>query len=33
MQGDMVQQILHRLAAAPAEPIAPEPAKKDATAR
>jgi LPS-assembly lipoprotein len=33
MQGDMVQQILRRLAAAPAEPIAPEPAKKDATAR
>ena len=33
MQGDMVQQILRRLAAAPAEPIAFEPAKKDATAR
>jgi len=33
MQGDMVQQILRRLAAAPAEPIAFEPAAKDATAR
>ena len=33
MQGDMVQQILRRLAAAPAEPIAFEPAVKDATAR
>jgi LPS-assembly lipoprotein len=34
MQGDMVQQILRRLAAAPAEPIALEPAAKDdATAR
>jgi LPS-assembly lipoprotein len=32
MQGDMVQQILRRLAAAPAEPIAPGPAKQDATA-
>ena len=33
MQTDMVQQILRRLAAAPAEPIAFEPAKADATAR
>jgi LPS-assembly lipoprotein len=34
MQGDMVQQILRRLAAVPAEPIAFEPeAKDDATAR
>ena len=33
MQGDMVQQILRRLAAAPAEPIAFEPAAIDATAR
>jgi LPS-assembly lipoprotein len=33
MQNDMVQQILRRLAAAPAEPIAFEPAAKDATAR
>ena len=33
MQGDMVQQILRRLAAAPAEPMAFEPAAKDATAR
>ncbi len=33
MQSDMVQQILRRLAAAPAEPIAFEPAAKDATAR
>jgi LPS-assembly lipoprotein len=33
MQSDMVQQIVRRLAAAPAEPIAFEPAKKDATAR
>ena len=33
MQADMVQQILRRLAAAPAEPIAFEPAAKDATAR
>jgi LPS-assembly lipoprotein len=33
MQTDMVQQILRRLAAAPAEPIAFEPAAKDATAR
>jgi LPS-assembly lipoprotein len=33
MQGDMVQQILRRLAAAPAEPIMFEPAKNDATAR
>jgi LPS-assembly lipoprotein len=33
MQRDMVQQILRRLAAAPAEPIAFEPAAKDATAR
>jgi LPS-assembly lipoprotein len=34
MQGDMVQQVLRRLAAAPAEPIAVEPAAKDdATAR
>ncbi len=33
MQGDMVQQILRRLAAAPAEPISFEPAAKDATAR
>jgi len=33
MQSDMVQQILRRLAAAPAEPISFEPAAKDATAR
>jgi len=33
MQGDIVQQILRRVAAAPAEPIAFEPAAKDATAR
>jgi LPS-assembly lipoprotein len=33
MQGDMVQQVLRRLAAAPAEPIAFEPAATDATAR
>ncbi len=33
MQSDMVQQILRRLAAAPAEPIAFEPAATDATAR
>ena len=33
MQSDMVQQVLRRLAAAPAEPIAFEPAAKDATAR
>jgi LPS-assembly lipoprotein len=33
MQNDMVQQILRRLAAAPAEPIEFEPAAKDATAR
>ena len=33
MQTDMVQQILRRLAAAPAEPIAFEPAKANATAR
>jgi len=33
MQSDMVQQILRRLAAAPAEPIAFEPGPKDATAR
>jgi LPS-assembly lipoprotein len=36
MQSDMVQQILRRLAAAPAEPTEPtasEPAKTDATAR
>lgn len=33
MQTDMVQQILRRLAAAPAEPIAFEPTAKDATAR
>ena len=33
MQSDMVQQILRRLAAAPAEPIAFEPEKKDAAAR
>ena len=33
MQSDMVQQILRRLAAAPAQPIAFEPAKADATAR
>ena len=33
MQSDMVQQILRRLAAAPAEPIEFEPAAKDATAR
>ena len=34
MQGDMVQQILRRLAAAPAEPIVIDPAKNDdATAR
>ena len=33
MQDDMVQQILRRLATAPAEPITFEPAAKDATAR
>ena len=33
MQGDMVQQILRRLAAAPAEPMAFEPEPKDAAAR
>jgi LPS-assembly lipoprotein len=33
MQSDMVQQILRRLAAAPAQPIAFEPAKANATAR
>ena len=33
MQSDMVQQILRRLAAAPAEPIAFEPDSKDAAAR
>jgi len=33
MQSDMVQQILRRLATAPAEPISFEPAAKDATAR
>ena len=33
MQNDMVQQILRRLAAAPAEPIAFEPEAKDAAAR
>ncbi|MGP1679117.1 MAG: LPS-assembly lipoprotein LptE [Giesbergeria sp.] len=33
MQSDMVQQILHRLAAAPAEPISFEPGAKDAVAR
>ena len=33
MQTDMVQQILRRLAAAPAEPIVSEPAAKDANAR
>ena len=33
MQSDVVQQILRRLAAAPAEPIAFEPEAKDATAR
>ncbi len=33
MQSDMVQQILRRLAAAPAQPIAFEPAKNDAAAR
>ena len=33
MQSDMVQQILRRLAAAPAEPIAFEPAAKNATSR
>ena len=33
MQSDMVQQMLRRLAAAPAEPIASEPAAKDAIAR
>ena len=33
MQSDMVQQILRRLAAAPAEPIAFEPGPKDAAAR
>lgn len=32
MQRDMVRQILHRLAAAPAEPVAFEPGSKDATA-
>ena len=32
MQTDMVQQILRRLAAAPAQPVAFEPAKKDAAA-
>ncbi len=33
MQGDMVQQILRRLSAAPAKPIAFEPGPQDATAR
>jgi LPS-assembly lipoprotein len=33
MQRDMVQQILRRLAASPAEPVASAPDKKDATAR
>ena len=33
MQGDIVQQILRRLAAAPAQPLAFEPEKNDATAR
>jgi len=33
MQSDMVQQVLRRLAAAPAEPVAFEPAVKNATAR
>ena len=33
MQSDMVQQILRRLAAAPAQPIAFEPKPKDAAAR
>ncbi|MFH1044731.1 MAG: LPS assembly lipoprotein LptE [Pseudomonadota bacterium] len=33
MQSDMVQQILRRLAASPAEPIAFEPEAKDAAAR
>jgi len=33
MQTDMVQQILRRLAAAPAQPVAFEPAGKDAAAR
>jgi len=33
MQSDVVQQILRRLAAAPAEPIVFEPGPKDATAR
>ncbi len=33
MQNDMVQQILRRLAAAPAEPISFEPENKDAAAR
>ena len=33
MQSDIVQQILRRLAAAPAEPIASESAARDATAR
>ncbi|TAK70592.1 MAG: hypothetical protein EPO19_06650 [Betaproteobacteria bacterium] len=33
MQSDMVQQILRRLSAAPAEPIAFEPDSKDAVAR
>ncbi len=33
MQSDMVQQILRRLAAAPAEPIAFEPGPRDAAAR
>jgi len=33
MQNDMVQQILRRLAASPAEPVAFEPAAKDAATR
>ncbi len=33
MQSDMVQQILRRLSAAPAEPIAFEPSARDATSR
>ena len=33
MQSDMVQQILRRLSAAPAEPVAFEPAARDATPR
>lgn len=33
MQRDMVQQILHRLAAAPAEPVSSEPGAKDAATR